>query len=254
MANDTDPQWQSTYRDIYNASSLNIPWYALLGNHDHHLNRSRGQIDYYLNHRDNRWICPALYYDFHFKLGKSLIQFIYIDTVILSGGDDAGINVTAAELQWQWLNETLESSTAQWIIVAGHYPVYSAGEHGNTDNLVARLRPLMEYHGVDLYLCGHDHTLQHLRESATGVQYLVSGNAAWRGTIAPIPETVWGVVDPGLFTHRLTETHLTSRAVDLTGKVVYELTQQRRVKRWERDLGEQALSYVMSVIGLVMPY
>jgi len=44
-----------------------------------------------------------------------------------------------AELQMRWLQATLNASTADWIIVAGHYPVYSGGEHGNTPELQARL-------------------------------------------------------------------------------------------------------------------
>jgi len=47
VANDTDPQWQHTYREVYTAKSLDIPWYAILGNHDHHLGRGQAEIDYY---------------------------------------------------------------------------------------------------------------------------------------------------------------------------------------------------------------
>ncbi len=28
---------------------------------------------------------------------------------------------------WQWVRETLAASTADWLVVAGHFPVYSAG-------------------------------------------------------------------------------------------------------------------------------
>jgi len=169
------------------------------------------------------------------QVQNQTVEFIFIDTVISSGGDDSGINKTLADEQYRWVNATLNASTANWIIFAGHYPIYSAGEHGNTEDLVTYLRPILEYYAVDVFLCGHDHTLQHLRESTIGVQYLVSGNGAWRGTIKPIPQTVWGVVDPGFMTHRITsDEKMITEAIDLNGKTVYSLTQPRRTKRWEQ--------------------
>ena len=39
-------------------------------------------------------------------------------------------------------------------------PIFSGGEHGNTPELHASVKPLLERYGVDVYLCGHDHTLQ----------------------------------------------------------------------------------------------
>ena len=29
-----DPQWKSSFEGVYTAPSLNVPWYAILGNHD----------------------------------------------------------------------------------------------------------------------------------------------------------------------------------------------------------------------------
>ena len=49
-----------------------------------------------------------------------------------------------------------------WLLVAGHYPVYSAGEHGDTDELIEYLLPLLVEFKVDAYLCGHDHISEHL--------------------------------------------------------------------------------------------
>lgn len=72
-----------------------------------------------------------------------------------------------ASLQLNWLEQTLNQSSADWLIVAGHYPIYSGGEHGNTPELQAQVKPLLEKYGVDAYLCGHDHTLQHLERSVS---------------------------------------------------------------------------------------
>jgi hypothetical protein len=43
------------------------------------------------------------------------------------------------------------------LLVAGHYPVYSMGEHGDTDELKNYLVPLLEKYHVNAYFNGHDH-------------------------------------------------------------------------------------------------
>jgi len=51
--------------------------------------------------------------------------------------------------------------------------VWSVAEHGPTKELVKDLKPIMERYGVDAYFCGHDHNMQHIRD--TGVEYFVVG-------------------------------------------------------------------------------
>ncbi len=50
--------------------------------------------------------------------------------------------------------------SAPYLIVSGHYPIYSVAEHGPTQCLVDRLRPLVHQYHATTYLCGHDHNLQ----------------------------------------------------------------------------------------------
>jgi tartrate-resistant acid phosphatase type 5 len=49
-----------------------------------------------------------------------------------------------------------------WLIVCGHYPVFSVGSHGDTDELLVNLLPLLQQYKVDAYLSGHDHLSAHL--------------------------------------------------------------------------------------------
>ena len=246
VANDTDPQWQTSYRDVYTNTSLDIPWYAILGNHDHHLGRGQGEIDYYTNKRDNRWYCPSYWYDQTWLLQDSnvTVHMVFIDTVILSGDDNATWPKEREE-QYAWINATLAASTADWLIVVGHYPVYSSGEHGNTADLDTNLKPMLQQYAVDMYLCGHDHTLQHLQESANTTQYFVSGNGAKRGDITPIPQQLFGVVDPGFMLHSVHGRHEMSTAVvDYNGKTIYHYAQKRLSKPWEQQMGRVAVANV----------
>lgn len=118
---------------------------------------------------------------------KKLVDFIMLDTVLLCGGgnisdwEDTPIegpeNILLAETYWQWIEQQLRESNAPYVLLAGHFPVYSVAEHGPTKCLVDRLRPLLIQYHATAYLCGHDHNLQHLSENVNGTQvdYFVIG-------------------------------------------------------------------------------
>jgi hypothetical protein len=84
-------------------------------------------------------------------------------------------SLPAAQDQLEWVESILKTSNATWLIVAGHYPVWSVAEHGPTQILVEQLRPMLEKYNATAYLCGHDHTLQHICEEDSTVEYYVSG-------------------------------------------------------------------------------
>ena len=50
-------------------------------------------------------------------------------------------------------------------------------EHGSTDVLVKRLRPLLIQYNVTAYFCGHDHNTQHIHEENSTVEYVLTGAA-----------------------------------------------------------------------------
>lgn len=81
--------------------------------------------------------------------------------------------------QRQWLSKQLTASTAKWKVVVLHHPLYST--HGSTNNLIQRwmFDDLIQTHGVDLVLQGHEHAYarmtQHDEEgNATTPIYTVS--------------------------------------------------------------------------------
>ncbi|PON35199.1 Calcineurin-like phosphoesterase domain, apaH type [Parasponia andersonii] len=83
------------------------------------------------------------------------------------------------------LEITLRESTAKWKIVVGHHAIRSAGHHGDTSELIQNLLPLLEANDVDLYINGHDHSLEHISSSDSAIQFLTSGacSKAWRGDL-----------------------------------------------------------------------
>ena len=65
-----------------------------------------------------------------------------------------------ADRQLEWIVHEIRSSTADYILVGGHYPVYSAGMHGNTQILIDNLTPIFKKYDVTAFLAGHDHNNQ----------------------------------------------------------------------------------------------
>ena len=54
------------------------------------------------------------------------------------------------------IKSMMEASTANFLLLAGHHPVYSACEHGNNQILIEQIQPLLEKHNAH-YFSGHDH-------------------------------------------------------------------------------------------------
>jgi tartrate-resistant acid phosphatase type 5 len=186
------PRFQTTFEDVFVADALKYPFVfnVIAGNHDHRGNVS-AQIAY--TQRSQRWHFPSEYYSFNESTadGDATLQYVMIDTVELCGsssgmaGDDevdllgrelpGPADAVKADAQWAWINETLAASTADFLVVAGHYPVYSICEHGPTTCLRQRLEPMLNQYKVTAYFNGHDHCAEHLKVG--DVDYHVIGSA-----------------------------------------------------------------------------
>jgi tartrate-resistant acid phosphatase type 5 len=59
--------------------------------------------------------------------------------------------------QQAWLESALAASTASFLFVVGHYPVWSGCAHGSTQWAIDTLLPAMAAANVTAYLSGHDH-------------------------------------------------------------------------------------------------
>lgn len=69
------------------------------------------------------------------------------------------------------------SQLLYWCFCVCVFVVWSVAEHGPTEILVQRLRPLLMKYNVTAYFCGHDHNAQHIHESGSSVEYFVTGAA-----------------------------------------------------------------------------
>jgi acid phosphatase len=172
-----DPHWQGSFEDIYAAPSLQVPWYASLGNHDYRGN-SQAQLDY--RSKNGRWNMPGRWYSFRKRTPDgTVVEFFVIDTTPMIAGyhRDHRTKVDGQDIEGQlrWLDERLAASRADWKIVVGHHPVvrYGAADKTAPADLLDRVDPILQRHRVPLYLHGHNHNLQHVQQGLT--DYICAG-------------------------------------------------------------------------------
>lgn len=124
--------------------------------------------------------------------------------------------------QLAFLDETLAASDARWKIVAIHHPPYSAGYQGSDLDVREAFTPILERHGVQLVLSGHEHDYQR-SEPIRGVTYVVSGAAAGTRRTGEDDFTAVSFSWHHFVDLAVTGDRLVLRAVDQDGRVADEL-------------------------------
>lgn len=168
-------QW---WKDVYLPHpALNRPWYVVTGNHDWHSDATYERD--FTQHPDNVggwWRMPHFWYKQNFQGSFNVsVDAFFIDTQIWKGSSlvEQVLGESAYQAQIAWLTSELAASTADWKIVLGHHPIYSAGSHGTTEDLLLELDPLLRQHGAHIYFNGHDHNKQLIQYQ--GMNYITSG-------------------------------------------------------------------------------
>lgn len=179
VASTQDPLWTNSFENVYKNLSLMVDWYPVLGNHDYKGN-TQAEIDY--SKISRRWKMKDHYYTKVTKVNDSISALlVFLDTPPLideyyEKGGYPDVEKQDSAQQIKWLNDVLANSKEQWKIVFGHHPVYSASKtHGDTPDMIRKVKPLLEKYHAQFYFCGHDHDFQHLREKGKDVEYVVTG-------------------------------------------------------------------------------
>jgi hypothetical protein len=200
-----DPRWKAWWEDLY--APLGIRFHATLGNHDWKLPDSPAAEILYSS-RSASWDMPSPYYSF--TAGD--VQFFALDTNEIS------------RQQLAWLDGALGRSGARWKVVYGHHPIYSAGQHGDSERLIRELLPVLR-NRADVYLAGHDHDMQHLSPDG-GVHFFVAGaGGAHQRPMHPHPRTLFARTDQhGFAVLEADAGKLTVRFVADDGSEIYGYT------------------------------
>lgn len=220
-----DPEWMNSFEGVYTAPSLQVPWYAALGNHDY-----RGDWHAEIEYTDlsTRWHMPAPYYTFTRAVDDSTsLQVFVLDTSPFPFGYNLQpwyfhLWFKGTSKQMAWLKWELDASEADWKLVVGHHAIYSTGaRHGDTKALKKKVDPLLHEFGVQAYFNGHDHNLQHQDPPDGTVQYFTSGAGSELHKVEHREYTRFAASTLGFMAVRMTHDHMLVQAVDRDGNVLY---------------------------------
>lgn len=228
----SDPKWKSEFENIYSDTSLMIPWYASLGNHDYNGNPD-AEIKY--SQISKRWHMPARYYLHNEKINDTTeVLFIHLDTspfITDYRKNDSIYHVLGQDtkVQLNWLDSILAKSNARWKIVIGHHPIFSSVEkRGNTKELIEQILPIMEKYGVKVYLCGHEHFMQYLVDGS--LNSFVCGSAALTRPVSSREDVKFGSATPGFISVTVTYNLFKVNYISSKGEILYSAIVEQQNK------------------------
>ncbi|GAB1431137.1 metallophosphoesterase [Ignavibacteria bacterium] len=205
-----DAQWKTKFENIYVAEQLQIPWYAVLGNHDYRSNPD-AQIEY--GKINQRWNMPARYYSFGKKEQDCSVEFFAIDTqqILLGKGSE----------QLKWLEKKLAASKADWKIGFGHIMIRSHGYYGDQPFMLKTVKPLFDKYKADAYFCGHDHDLQCIKHPDDNFYQIISGAGGGTRVSTPGKYSLFASGNGGFVYCAATKNSLTVEFLDRNGNLLY---------------------------------
>ena len=166
----TDAAWKTVFEDMYDASRLNIPFYAALGNHDYDRQKDKIELQYAAEHPDSRWKLPARWYRLELPEQQPLVTILMLDS------NRSAMGYEDWERELAWMEEELSKPRqTKWTICVAHHTLVSNGDHGDGYTIESDWGDLFKKHNVDFYVCGHDHSLQHMQVADWPTSFVVAG-------------------------------------------------------------------------------
>ena len=237
----TSARWQTHFEEMYPASDFPCPAYAVLGNHDYQRwpeSKVDAELEYARSGRSGgaatRWTMPSRWYRFDFPAKNPLVTFLALDSNMprTDGKESRGRDFTltpeqqAEQLAW-FEAELKRPRTTPFLGVIAHHPVYSDGPHGDHPVLIRDWDPLFRKYGVDLYMAGHDHDLQHLEFEGHPTSHFLSGGGGadlYTLKVDPAQRGPYGQKVYGFSHISVTRQLMTLRHLDQNGNTVHAFT------------------------------
>lgn len=227
-----DPLWMTNYELIYSHPELMIDWFPILGNHEYRGN-TQAVLDY--TNISRRWTMPDRYYTKRFEEESATIRIIWIDTTPLiekyRKENDKYPDACKQDINKQlaWLDSVLANAKEDWIIVAGHHPIYAytPKEESERMDMQKRIDPLLRKYKVDMYICGHIHNFQHIRRPGSDIDYIVNSAGSLARKVKPTEGTVFCNPEPGFSVVSADKKELTLRMIDKKGNILHTISRKK---------------------------
>ena len=228
-----DPLWMTNFELIYSHPELMIPWYPICGNHEYRGN-TQAVVDYSAVSR--RWEMPARYYTKVFDEEGVTLRVVWIDTTpLIDKYRRDSVKYADAcrqdiDSQLEWLDSVLETAQEDWVIVAGHHPIYADTYKSETERLDMqnRVDAILRRHRVDMYICGHIHNFQHIRVEGSDIDYIVNSSGSLSRDVKPVEGTVFCSGASGFSVVTADKATLILRMLDKNGDVLHEVIRTKK--------------------------
>lgn len=230
----SDPLWMTNYELIYSHPDLMIDWYPICGNHEYRSNTD-AVVEY--SNVSARWTMPAKYYTFVKEEDGVTVRIVMVDTtpIIDKYREETDKYADASKSDWseqmEWLDKVLSEADEDWVLVVGHHPIYAYTDKSDSErsDLQQRLDPVIRKYGnVDMYLCGHIHTFQHIRMEGCDIDYVVNTSGSLsREDVQPIEGTVFCSNKSGWSLITADEHELDLHMLDKDGNVLHTVKKTR---------------------------
>lgn len=227
-----DPLWMTNYELIYSHPELMIDWFPVLGNHEYRGN-TQAVLDY--SNVSRRWSMPSRYYTRVFEEEGTRVRVVWIDTAPLIDKyrkeSDTYPDACKQDMDEQlaWIDSVLTASKEDWVIVAGHHPIYAETpkDESEREDLQKRLDPILRRHKVDVYICGHIHNFQHIRRPESPIDYVVNSAGSLSRKVKPTEGTVFCSGEPGFSVCSISKREFNLYLIDKTGTVLHTVTRKK---------------------------
>ena len=228
----TDDDWQEHLIEMYNHRNLaKLDWWAVTGNHEYRGN-SQALIDY--SKVNPHWRMPAKYYTLVFKKGGATIRFVMLDTTPLIDRYRESNKYPDAkhqdkEAQLEWLDKVLSEATEDWVIVAGHHPVYADTKKPSIerDDIKKAINSTLRKHKVAMYICGHIHSFQHIRRKGYDIDYLVNSSASWARDVKKTKDMQYCSNEAGFSVITASKKRLSVHMIDKNGNILHTVNKTK---------------------------
>jgi len=222
----TFAQFESNYFALYAPLMSRLPFFTAPGNHEYLTDSAAPYLAVNVAP-----VCGVPSQDvgryYSFDWGDA--HFVSLDSNILGG--EAGARMLA------WLDADLAATKKYWKIAFIHHPPYPTGAHLG-DPLCAlveqTVNPIVERHGVQLVLAGHEHGYersfplvggQKVDASVPSTTYLITGGGgASLENVGALPQCVLSVSTHNYLRVDVAGTALTFSAIGLGGAVLDRIT------------------------------
>ncbi len=223
----TFAQFQADFFDYYFTLLRRACFYMAPGNHEYYTSNA---APYLALTAPPAQTVPAADRGRYYSFDWSNTHFVSLDSNLLDGVSAAGSRML------QWLDQDLTSSHAEWQIAFFHHLPYPVSQHVD-DPISAAVRervvPILEQHGVQLVLTGHEHSYMRSKPLRAGIPvraglgtvYVTTGGGG--GTPHPVSPRDYLAVEAEVYHYvrvSVEGARLTIQAIGIDGKSFDDLT------------------------------